>query len=323
MTDEATQPAVTGHEVPEYLLELARRQGIAVGSTAAPAAVDQSVHGQQLRYYDWGGPPARPVLFVHGGGLTSKTWDLLALALRDRFHCVALDLRGHGESAWAGEGRYRLDDYARDVAGIAAGFNAEDCVLVGMSLGGQACLLAAAAMPGLRGLVLVDVGPESGSAGAGKILDFVTADPQFPTLEDAVQQALSFNPRRKPEILRQSLLNNLRRTAAGTWTWKYDARAFAPMRSQEVRAHRAAQLWDAVGQVQAPVLIVRGADSDVFSAEAARQLSSRFGHARLAVIPNSGHTIQGDNPAGLLREIEPFLNTCWPDPRAQTGRNQT
>lgn len=312
MAADPRGPARTWPEVPAYLIELARRQGIPVGSAEAPAEVDISVDGQRLRYYDWGGPSHRHVLFAHGGGLTSRTWDLVALALRDRFHCIALDLRGHGESAWSGEGRYGLDDYAGDVAGVAAQFGASDSVFIGMSLGGQACLQAASAMPGLRGLVLVDVGPESGNVGAGKILDFVTADPRFRTLDDAVEEALVFNPRRRPEVLRQSLLHNLRRAPDGTWAWKYDSRAFIPMRSHQVRSRRAAQLWDAVGQVRAPVLVVRGSDSEIFSSRDAERLTGRFRDARLAVVPSSGHTIQGDNPAGLLRAIEPFLTSCWP-----------
>jgi pimeloyl-ACP methyl ester carboxylesterase len=66
-------------------------------------------------------------------------------------------------------------------------------------------------------------------------------------------------------------------------------------------------MWAAVPAIECPVLIVRGAESAVFPAELAETLQSRLRDASVAVVENAGHTVQGDNPAGLARELEPFL----------------
>jgi pimeloyl-ACP methyl ester carboxylesterase len=86
-----------------------------------------------LNCLDWAGS-GEPMLFLHGGSLTCHTWDLVCLALRDRFRCAAFDLRGHGDSAWADN--YSMDAYVDDVAVVIADFGWAKVHIVGMSLGG-------------------------------------------------------------------------------------------------------------------------------------------------------------------------------------------
>ena len=86
-----------------------------------------------LNYVDWGGS-GEPMLLLHGGTLTCHTFDLVCLALRDSFHCVALDLRGHGNSGWADD--TTMDAYVSDAAAVIADFGWSRVHMVGMSLGG-------------------------------------------------------------------------------------------------------------------------------------------------------------------------------------------
>jgi pimeloyl-ACP methyl ester carboxylesterase len=295
----------------------AQRQGISIGSREPPRTGAITTDGLQLNYLDWGGPAQRPVVFVHGGGLTSRTWDFVCLALRCEFRCIALDLRGHGDSDWANRpDGYVLDAYARDIEALLAQAAVTDAVLVGMSLGGQAALLAAAASPSVLGLVLVDVGPEPDRAAASEIIAGIRQPSAFAELDDVVAYALRLNPRRRAEELRNSLLHNLRELRSGELTWKYDWRAFEAM-TLEVINDRTASAWRAVAAVRCPVLIVRGGESAVFGADAADQLRRRLRDARVAVVEDAGHSVQGDNPAGLLRELEPFLRSCFARPDAE------
>src|SRR6516225_8004013 len=71
----------------------------------------------RVHYLDWGGG-GQPILFLHGGGLNAHTWDVLALMLRDRYRCIALDQRGHGDSEWSPVIDYAVDSQSRDVAGF-------------------------------------------------------------------------------------------------------------------------------------------------------------------------------------------------------------
>jgi pimeloyl-ACP methyl ester carboxylesterase len=67
-------------------------------------------------------------------------------------------------------------------------------------------------------------------------------------------------------------------------------------------------LWSAVDRVECPTLVVRGAQSDVFHDEDAERLSARFRNSRWVRIDGAGHTVQGDNPAGLLVALRAFLD---------------
>jgi pimeloyl-ACP methyl ester carboxylesterase len=57
--------------------------------------------GLRFHYRDWGDPSAPPVLLLHGAYLHAHSWDSVAAGLADRFHVLAVDLRGYGESDWA------------------------------------------------------------------------------------------------------------------------------------------------------------------------------------------------------------------------------
>ena len=126
-----------------------------------------------------------------------------------------------------------------------------------------------------------------------------------------VDRALTFNPRRNRELLRRSLLHNLRQMPDGRWMWKYDQRHRGKV-DPGAYARRRELLWAAVDAVECPTLVVRGAESDVFHDEDAEKMVARFRRARWVKVPGAGHTVQGDNPGGLLRELRPFLDEVAP-----------
>lgn len=263
--------------------------------------------GLRLHYLDWGGAGSRALLFLHGGGLTAHTWDAVCGALREDHRCVALDLRGHGDSEWSADGAYALDDHAADVAATLEHLGLGRFVLVGMSLGGANALAwAAQHSRRLAGLVLVDVGPETRSEGVRKIQAFTSETTPLASVDEFIERALAFNPRRNRELLRRSLLHNLRRMPDGRWMWKYDQRHRGTV-DPGAYERRRDLLWDAVAKVQCPTLVVRGAQSDVFHDEDAERLAAALARGRWVRVENAGHTVQGDNPAGLLTELRAFL----------------
>src|SRR3954447_15339895 len=113
-------------------LAAAHKIGYAPGLPPA-ARQRRTPEGVALICVHWAGT-GEPILFLHGGTLTCHTFDLVCLAMRHSYHCVAVDLRGHGDSAWADN--YTMDAYVRDVAAVIAEFGWTRVHLVGMSLGG-------------------------------------------------------------------------------------------------------------------------------------------------------------------------------------------
>jgi len=290
-------------------LELsAATAGIRLPEVVLPDARHLLLRSMRFHYLDWGTPGLPPAVFLHGGGLNAHTWDLVCLALRRERHCVALDQRGHGDSEWSPEMDYSIESQAGDLGAFVDALGLDRFVLVGMSLGGANALAwAGQHSRRLAGLVLVDVGPETRAEGVRKIAAFTSESTPLDSVDHFVERALAFNPRRNRELLRRSLLHNLRRMPDGRFMWKYDQRHRGKV-DPDAQARRRELLWSAVDTVECPTLVVRGAQSDVFHDEDAERLSTRLRQGRWVRIEGAGHTVQGDNPAELLVALRAFLS---------------
>jgi len=262
-------------------------------------------NGLRLHYLDWGTAGQPPMLLLHGGMQTAHSWDIAALAMKRRYHVVAPDLRGHGDSDWSDAGDYGHATHAADVRAIMRHLGWERCVLIGLSLGGMTALrLAADGDTPLDALVIVDVGPELNPRGVGRITEFRRAPGELDSVDEFIERAVAYNPRRRAEQLRYSLTHNLRRLASGKYTWKYDRRIGE---RGQTGPRRFDELWDALGQIRCPTLVVRGAQSDIFAEETGRRMVDLIPDARFVTVPDAGHTVPQDNPAGFLAVVEPFL----------------
>jgi esterase len=289
--------------------------GLGASDVVVPTDHHLVVDGLRLHCLDWG-PPARherpPLLFLHGGRLTAHTWDLVCLALRSRFRCVAVDLRGHGDSEWSPGLDYEPAAYVRDIRGVIEQLGLRRAVLIGHSLGGlHAVVYAADAAEELAGLVLVDVAPRVQWTGAQRIIDSGLNDPGPGSLEDFVQRALALNPRRDPRLLRYSLRHNLRRLPDRRWTWKYDPRRITAEHYASTKRHLT-ELADAAGAITCPVLVVRGTESDVLGDTQAADFAATFPTGRSAEVESAGHNIQGENPRGLIQVLTDFFAELEP-----------
>ena len=295
-------------EFREHLVLASATAGLTLPELVLPEAHHVILRGMRFHYLDWGTRGQPPVLFLHGGGLNVHTWDLVCAALRLERHCLALDQRGHGDSEWSPEMDYATESHAADLDAFVDRLGLDRFVLVGMSLGGANALAwAGAHSQRLAALVLVDVGPETRQAGVRKIAAFTSEATPLDSVEDFVDRALAFNPRRNATLLRRSLLHNLRRMPDGKWMWKYDQRHRGRV-DPAAYERRRQLLWSAVAKVACPTLVVRGAESDVFHDEDAERLARALSDGRWVKVPGAGHTVQGDNPAGLLVALREFLS---------------
>ncbi|TMF09430.1 MAG: alpha/beta hydrolase [Chloroflexi bacterium] len=291
----------------EQLKLAATISGVEVSGFVLPDSRHLLVGNMRFHYLDWGAAGRRSVLFLHGGGLNAHTWDLVCLSLRDDYHCLALDLRGHGDSEWSPQGDYAIASHVRDVEGFADQLALKDFVLVGMSLGAvTAAGYAARHSDKLAALVIVDAGPDVQTSGAQKIRDFVVDTATLDSIDQFVEKAVSFNPRRDPRLLRRSLMYNLRATPDGKWMRKNDTRHMG-LRTIENMVADSRRQWKGLAAISCPTLVVRGANSDVFRNEDAAKLAQAVPDGRWVTVENAGHTVQGDNPAGLLAALREFF----------------
>src|SRR5271166_6078769 len=299
---------LSADEYRDHLASTAVRAGFSFGEVVLPSEEVVPVGELRFLYLDWGKKGLQPILFLHGGALTAHTWDLCCLALRDQFHCIALDQRGHGDSDWAPDADYSIGAQREDVKGFADALGLDRFVLVGMSMGAINGLAYAIRYPEtLSALVLIDAGPNVRRPGSSRIRNFVNESAEPSSLEAIIERALAFNPRRDPLILRRSLMHNLRQQPDGNWTWKYDRKRFQQMDRETHLSERRA-LAEGLAKVTCPTLVVRGAESDVFHEEDAERLASSLPDGRFVTIARAGHTVQGDNPKDLVAALREFLD---------------
>src|SRR5579862_5105405 len=299
--------SLSADEYREHLATTAVRAGFSFDDVVLPQGHYTQVGGMRLHYLDWGGKDLPPMVFLHGGALTAHTWDLVCLALRGEYRCIALDQRGHGDSDWADDADYSIGAQLTDTKGFVDKLGLDRFILVGMSLGAINALAFAIAHPErLQALVIIDAGPEMRRPGSSRIRDFVNDVQDAVSVEAIIEKALKFNPRRDPKILRRSLMHALRQQPDGTWRWKYDTRRFQRLDHEAHRAERAG-LADGLQRIACPTLIVRGGESDVFHEEDGIRLAERLPDGRFVTVPRAGHTVQGDNPKDLVAELRRFL----------------
>jgi pimeloyl-ACP methyl ester carboxylesterase len=291
----------------DSLRTAADRLGVDIPELVLPD--DHQVILGRLRFHflDWGTTGQPPIVFLHGFGLTAHSWDLVALALRRDHHCFALDQRGHGDSEWSPELEYNTTAYAGDAGALIEQLELHRPLLVGMSMGGLAGMrFASDHGDRVSGLVMVDAGLNPRQAGTSRMRSFMAQEDERDSVEDFVQQALEFNPRRDADTLRVSLLHNLRQLSDGKWTWKYDRRHFSRI-TPESASVTFADLRARAPRVGCATLIVRGEHSDLFTATDLQDLAGLIPDARAVTVPDAGHNVQGDNPAGLVSVLREFV----------------
>ena len=288
------------------LVQAARRTGVTVVPGGEPQDREVQANGLRLHYLDWGGDGLPLLLCIHGYAQNAHTWDFTALALRDRYRVLALDLRGHGDSQWAPDGDYTQPGYLADLEPFIDAVAAGPLVVVGLSLGGSLAYSYAARRPDrVRTLVVVDTGPETTGPGRGRIRRFVRQPDVLDSFEAFVARTRRYNSRRPEWQVRGSLRHNLRRLPDGRWTWKYDP-VLRSRRRPGPQQDPAAR-WALWSQVRCPTLLVRGASSDLLDAGVAQRMADSLPNVRLVEVPNAGHLVPGDNPVGFEQVLTAFL----------------
>ncbi len=265
--------------------------------------------GIVLRGDAYGNPDARPVLLLHGGGQTRHSWSGTARRLaQEGWRALSLDLRGHGQSDWAPDGAYDLDDFVGDLVAVVRSL-AVPPVVVGASLGGMTALCAEGEAQGalLSALVLVDVTPRLEPGGVLRIISFMSDRPEgFASLEEAADAVAAYRDvRPRPSDL-AGLEKNLRLGDDGRWRWHWDPK-FLAGRKHTRSSLSPERLLDAARALRLPTLLVRGKLSDVVSVAGASEFREAVPHARFADVSGAGHMVAGDRNDLFSEAVIAFL----------------
>ncbi len=261
------------------------------------------IRGLRFHFLEWGDPDAPPVVLLHGGNQSAHSWDLVALHLADRYHVLALDQRGHGDSEWARDQDYSMETRALDALGLISNEQLTSPVVVGHSMGGFVTMTMALADPLIaKGLVLVDVGPELNQRGVEVIRDFVTHNVEFDDLDQFLDAVTRYDRFRSREHIARTLKYNLLQRVDGKFVSKVDGRRLPGLSTMPK-----SPTLDDFDVLSQPVLVVRGGESDVLDADSADRFVAALPDGRLVTVPNTGHNVHSGNTSGFLEAIGPFL----------------
>jgi pimeloyl-ACP methyl ester carboxylesterase len=283
----------------QRLLVAATRHDIAAEGLVLPAdGMVPNGDAPAIHYLEWPGPVHAPeILMLHGGGLHAHTFDLVGNLLRPYARCIAMDLRGHGDSEWAERGQYSAQAIADDVDAVVDALNLERVVVVGHSLGGIGAMAwAARNRPAAAGLAVLDVAPAVNRTGTGSVHALITANPTFADMDEVDD----FLAQRSPSRVAggDTTAANLRWNDHGRLTFKYDTAQFT-----EIEVPLGDDLRALASRIRCPTTVLRGERSPILGIDGAIELASLIPGATWAQVPDAGHTIQSSNPAGLAAEI--------------------
>jgi pimeloyl-ACP methyl ester carboxylesterase len=264
--------------------------------TVSPSDHFVVANGIRLHYLDYGNRAAPPLLLLHGLSGHAHTFDMVAPHLSDRYHVLSLDVRGRGESDWAPNGDYTFPAYLTDVADLCRVLEMPRVTLAGTSMGGLITFMLAATRPDLvERAVINDIGPEIDPRGLARIQEYIgNAPASFP---DEASLLVWFRDN-YPEMLGGLSDAQLRAWAGysvrplpeGGFGWRMDPAVRTATRPDpDAPPAPTPDLWALVPAIRCPVLVLRGALSDILAPDVAERFAATLPDGRLAVIPGVGH----------------------------------
>ena len=236
-----------------------------------------------------GSPGAPVVMMIHGLTQQAHIFDAVANRLAASYHVYCLDVRGRGESEWGPPDGYHVDNYVADLEAVREALGLQQFALVGTSMGGVITMNYAPRFPErVTRAVLNDVGPEIDPAGLQRILAYVGHAPEMFADMKAVIRYYRDNYAPMVGHLPQDQIEefarwNVRKNDNGVYVWKMD-----PAVRAGSRVTPRLDPWEACRAIRCPVLIFRGATSDVLSESTARKMLEIIPAARIVTVPGVG-----------------------------------
>ena len=267
----------------------------------------EGFHGVKLAADVGGDPEHTPVILMHGGGQTRRSWGTATAALIARgYYAVSVDLRGHGESGWPEDADYSLDAFVFDLCALMTALG-RPAVVVGASLGGVIGLVAVGEQRSqAAALVLVDIAPDMDRQSAANITGFMSAYPDgFATVEEAAEAVAAYLPHRPRPKDSAGLRKNLRVGADGRFYWHWDPRL--THRSRARIAEMPGRMSQAARHVTVPTLLVRGEHSELISEQAIAQFRALLPSAEYVDVKGARHMVAGDENSLFNQAVLDFL----------------
>ena len=261
-----------------------------------------NVNGLRLHFLDWGTETKPPLILLHGIGRVAHTFDHLAAHFSKDYHVIAVDMRGHGDSGWSADGAYLVEDYVKDIEGLATQLQLRNIVIWGNSTGGRVAQVFAGMHPDLVAAVISeDVGPERPREIADSGTNRMRQEDEtgWASEDELLAQLKTSNSRTNPDVLAAYVKYGSKRRPDGRVIWKRDpkiANGFVPT-----------ELWRFVREIKAPIIYVLGGRSTIVPAATQQELKRALPQVQIVTLPGLGHYPSEENTKDFLETVDRFL----------------
>lgn len=292
-------------------------------TTSGPTS--QTFISQRLRlsFEDWGGSEKRidkpPLILVHGGRDHARNWDWTAEALREDYHVIAMDHRGHGNSEWVSDGNYNTNDMVYDLAQLIHQLGAGPVRIVSHSMGGNVALRYAGMFPEMVTKLVAIEGlgpspewkekqrevpyPERMAEWIAKKRKAAGRSPRkYESIEAAFARMIEENSYLTEDQARHLTIHGVNRNEDGTYSWKFDPHLNV-WGVEDVADEFMEATW---GAITCPTLLLYGADSWA-SNPAKDGRIKHFNNAEVIEFEKAGHWLHHDQFAKFIGVLRDFL----------------
>jgi esterase len=275
-------------------------QGPAAGGGPADRFVTVAEQ-RRLHYLDWGNAAAPPLVLLHGIDRIAHTFDHVARRFTDRYHVIAMDLRGHGDSDWDPQARYLVEDHVSDLEQLVRTLGLRRITLWGNSTGGRVVQVFAGLHPDLVAAVIAeDVGPERPRSIADAYARRVKQEePGWASTEELLARMRAAAQPLPEAVLEPYVRYATKRRADGRFVWKRDPNL--------VKGFVETELWRYVREIKAPILYVLGGRSTIVPAATQEELKKVLPQVRIVTMPGLGHYPSDEQPDEFVRIVNDFL----------------
>ena len=273
----------------------------------------------RLHFVDWGNETKPPLLLVHGGKDHARSWDFVARALRDEYHVIAPDLRGHGDSAWAQGSTYTLPEYVLDIAQLVEVLGLAPVSIIGHSMGAAVSLYytgvypekvhklvaieGMGAPPELRALNENRELWEATTAWIDAVRSAARRQPRrYATIDEAAARMREENPNLRADQAHHLTVHGVARNEDGSFSWKFD-NASRPLFPQRLAPGSLERLWQ---RIRCPTLLVHG--SEGWHGDPGKDgRAAHIAASEVLEIPGAGHWLHHDQLDLFVDAVRRFL----------------
>jgi len=271
---------------------------------------------REIHYTEWGADNSETVIAWHGLARTGRDMDDIAAHLASRYRVICPDTIGRGLSQWSRDPRteYSLAFYARLAVSLVEQLGLERFHWLGTSMGGALGIaLAAGALKGrIRRLVLNDIGPVIEPQGLMRIKTYVGKLPQPRNFEEGAEILRRLFSAQFPKLGHDDWLASAHRAfkeEKGRLVTTYDVKLAKAMEGVEPE-RPIASLWKEFDALSAlPVMVIRGANSDILSADTVEAMRARRVALDTLEVPDQGHAPLLAEAVTIARIAE-FVSRC-------------